>query len=148
MNSNNINTITFDNHDTYIFYVNKSTKSSQQLILTPTNPEDTDTVTYRSFETNLFTNGVNNGVIKFNSFNRFNLFDPNNPLNSIIGTIITNDGILMYNYFIGKYSSGQTIIDIQIKTLATYKSGKYVNYINVEIQIDTEDGYRIVTISY
>jgi len=36
----------------------------------------------------------------------------------------------------------------QIKTLATYKSGKYANYINVKIQIDYEDGYRILTISY
>jgi hypothetical protein len=36
----------------------------------------------------------------------------------------------------------------QTKSLATYKSGKYANYINVEIQVDFEDGYRILTISY
>jgi hypothetical protein len=32
--------------------------------------------------------------------------------------------------------------------LDTYKSGKYTKYINVEIQIDTKDTYRILTISY
>jgi hypothetical protein len=35
-----------------------------------------------------------------------------------------------------------------MKTLATYKSGKYANYINVEIQHDYEDTYRILNISY
>ena len=50
--NNNINTLTFDNHDTYVYYVDELLKSTQQVILTPTNTEDTDTVTYRSIETN------------------------------------------------------------------------------------------------
>ena len=54
----------------------------------------------------------------------------------------------MFNYATERNSSGFTKTGTQIKTLATYKSGKYANYINVEIQIDTEDDYRIVTISY
>jgi hypothetical protein len=142
MENNNINTLTFNNHDTYVYYLDELTKSTQLLTLTPTNPEDIDTVIYTSRETNLFTNGVNNGVIKFNSFNRSNL---KNPLNS---TIITKDGILIFNFVSERNSSGIITTGIIIKTLATYKSGKYANYINVEIQIDVEDGYRIVTISY
>ena len=146
MINNNINTLTFENHDTYIYYNNEALKSRQIIELTPTNPEDTDTVSYRSTEINLFTNGVNNGVIKFNSFIRSKLL--NNVFNSAIVTIITNDGILMYNTASGRNSSGFTTTGTQYKTLATYKSGKYANYLNVEIQIDNEDTYRIVTISY
>jgi len=138
MTNNNINTLTFNNHDTYVYYLDELTKSTQLVTLTPTNPEDIDTVIYTSRETNLFTNGV----IKFNSFNRSNL---KNPLNS---TIITKDGILIFNFVSERNSSGIITTGIIIKTLATYKSGKYANYINVEIQIDIEDGYRILTISY
>ena len=144
---NNINTLTFENHDTYIYFPDKYVKNIQEVILTPSNPEDTDTVRYRSSEVNLFTNGVNNDVIKFNDFLRRNLNDNINIGTSII-TIVTNDGILMFNYANEINSSSITITGLQTKTLATYKSGKYANYINVEIQIDTEDGYRIVTISY
>ena len=147
MTHNNINTLTFENHDTFIFYVDELLKSTQQVILTPTNTEDTDTVTYTSRETNLFTNGVINGVLKSNTFNRFNL-NQNIAINSSIGTIITKDGILMYNFATEINSSGIILGDTQTKTLATYKSGKYANYINVEFQLDYEDGYRIVTISY
>ena len=146
MTQTNINTLTFNNHDTYIYYADTVLKSSHIVTLIPTNPEDTDTVIYRSNETNLFTNGVNNGIIKFNDFIRTKLL--NSIFNSTIITIITDDGILISNVaneLNSKilYKSGK-----QIKTLATYKSGKYENYINVEIQIDTEDTYRIVTISY
>jgi hypothetical protein len=148
MASNNINTLTFDNHDTYIYYVGeKERKSLQQVILTPTNTEDTDTVTYLSSEANLFTNGVNNGVIKFNSFDRVksNII----TIDSSIGTIITKDGILMFNQASAVDSNKYlTLSGVQTKSLATYKSDKYANYLNVEIQIDFEDGYRIVTISY
>ena len=147
MANNNINTLTFENHDTYIYYVDELLKSTQQVILTPTNSDDTDTVRYQSREVNLFTNGVNNGVIKFNDFLRRNLNDNINIGTSII-TIVTNDGILMFNYANETYSTGLTITGVQMKSLATYKSGKYANYINVEIQIDIEDAYRIVTISY
>ena len=144
-NNNNINTLTFDNHDTYIYNVNE-VLSAQQVELTPTNPEDTDTVIYDSDETILYTNGIKKGVIKFNSFTRSTLL--NNTFFSVIDTIITNDGILMYNYANTSDSNFFVFSGMQIKTLATYKSGKYANYINVEIQIDFEDGYRIVTISY
>ena len=71
MSTNNINTLTFEHHDTYVYYVDNALKSRQQVILTPTNPEDIDTVTYTSNETNLFTNGVKNGVYKSNGFNRY-----------------------------------------------------------------------------
>ena len=53
MANNNINTLTFKNHDTYIYYADELLKSRQQVILTPTNPEDTDTVIYGSVESNL-----------------------------------------------------------------------------------------------
>ena len=145
--NNNINTLTFDNHDTYIYYVDELQKSRQQVILSPTNPEDTDIVTYSSGETNLYTNGVITGVWKGNGFRRDNL-NSNMPISSSIGTIVTNDGILMFNYATEISSKKLTTTGIQTKTLATYKFGKYANYINVEIQIDTEDTYRIVTISY
>ena len=147
MTHNNINTLTFENHDTYIYYVDETLKSTQLVTLTPTNTDDTDNVTYVSREAPLFTNGVNNGVIKLNTFNRFKL-NQNNPIFTTIGTIITNDGILMYNYTTERNSLDFTVTGSQIKVLATYKSGKYANYINVEIQSDREDGYRIVTISY
>jgi len=143
MTHNNINTLTFDNHDTYVYYVDTIIKSKQKVILTPNNPEDTD---YISWKTNLFTNDVNNGIIKFNTFERYNL-NQNINIGTTITTIITNDGILMFNFSSEKNASGLTIIQ-QIKALATYKSGKYANYLNVEIQINFEDGYRIVTISY
>ena len=147
MAKNNINTLTFDNHDTYVYYTDELLKSVQFVKLTPTNPEDTDTVFYASSETNLYTNGINNGVIKFNTFSRF-ILNPNMTISTEIGTIITNDGILMCNDATERNSSGITITGTQIKSLATYKSGKYANYINVEIQFDYEDTYRILTISY
>jgi hypothetical protein len=147
MTDNNINTLTFDNHDTYIYYVDEVLKSTQKIILTPTDPEDTNTVTYASREANLFTNGVNNGVIKFNDFARRNL-NQNSTIGNLIHTMITNDGILMYYNSTGRNSSGITTTGIQTKSLAIYKSGKYANYINVEIQVDNKDTYRIVTISY
>ena len=147
MTHNNINTLTFDNHDTYVYYVDEFVKSIQQVILTPTNLEDTDIVTYRSGETNLYTNGVNNGVIKGNGFSRYNL-NSNMTITSSIGTIVTNDGILMYNEATVNNLLNLTITGTQLKTLVTYKSGKYANYINVEIQFVYEDDYRILTISY
>jgi hypothetical protein len=145
--NNNINTLTFDNHDTYVYYVDELLKSTQQVILTPTNTEDTDIVTYTSRETNLFTNGINNGVHKTNSFLRYKL-NQNFTIGTTIGTIITDDGILMYDQACEKDLSGLTATGLQTKTLATYRSGKYANYINVEIQFDYEDTYRIITISY
>jgi hypothetical protein len=149
MTHNNINTLTFENHDTYVYYVDELLKSQQKVILTPTNVEDTDIVTYTSEEVNLFTNGVNKGVIKFNDFNRSKLLNLNNLITPTIVTIITTDGILMGNYANERIlSSIVATTGKQMKTLATYKSGKYANYINVEIQVDYEDTYRIVTISY
>ena len=146
MDNNNINTLTFDNHDTYIYYNDEQIKSTNQVILTPTNPEDTDIVNYRSREAQLFTNGVNNGLIKFNGFTRTVLLNPNNPIGITIGTIITNNGILMFNYATERQLVSTT--GLQTKSLANYKSGKYANYNNIEVQLDFEDGYRIVTISY
>ena len=161
MSNNNINSLTFENHDTYIYYSNELLKSRQIVELTPTNPEDTDLVTYTSREVNLFTNGV----IKFNDFNRFEL-NPFLTISSQIITIITNDGILMFNYASDgnvkclistnilcrgidiQQLSNIVLTGIQTKTLATYKSDKYANYINVEIQVDFFDTYRTVTISY
>jgi len=63
-------------------------------------------------------------------------------------TIITNYGILMFNYATKINLLGLTTTGTQTKSLATYKSGKYANYINVQIQVDSEDDYRIVTVSY
>jgi hypothetical protein len=147
MNSNNINTLTFENHDTYIYYTDEVLKSTQLVYLTPTNPEENDTVRYVSEEINLYTNGIKNGIIKANSFTRF-ILNPNMTTNTSIGTIITDDGILMFNLAKELNSKFLATTGIQTKSLATYKSGKYANYINVEIQIDFEDTYRIVTVSY
>jgi hypothetical protein len=143
MENNNINSLTFEHHDTYIYYVDELINSEQLVELTPTNPEETNTARYVSVEANLFTNGIKNGLIKFNDFTKIIKLNPN-----LIVTIVTSDGILMFNFATQRRSSGIIRTGIQIKTLATYKSGKYANYINVEIQIDTEDTYRIVTISY
>jgi hypothetical protein len=141
MANKNINTLTFENHDTYIYYVDDLLKSRQIVGLTPINPEDTDNVTYLSIEGTLYTNSVKSGVIKFNDFIR-------NKFSSIIITIITDDGILMANFASGLDSKSLFNSNTQIKTLATYKSDKYTNYLNVEIQVDFQDGYRIVAISY
>ena len=146
-NNNNINTLTFNNHDTFIYYVNDFVNSQQIVELTATNRENTDDVIYLSGEAPLFTNGVKNGVIQFNSFNRYKL-NQNITIGSSLITIITDDGILMCNLAAERNSSSVVTNSIQTKTLATYKSDKYANYMNVEIQIDREDGYRIVTISY
>ena len=147
MVNNNINTLTFDNHDTYIYYLDEILKSDQLVKLTPINQEDTDTDTYTSKEANLYTNGVKKGVVIPNTFNRFEL-NPNMTISSTLGTIITSDGILMFNIATEPNSGGLTNNDILLKSLAIYKSGKYANYINVEIQINFENGYRILTISY
>ena len=144
MTNNNINTLTFEHHDTYFYYVDDFEKSEAIVELTPTNVEDTDTVTYISREAPLFTNGVNNGLIKFNLYDRFNL----NSIGTRIVTMITNDGILMFNFAAQRNTAGFIISDLQTKSLAIYKSGKYANYLNVEIQLDREDNYRILTISY
>lgn len=144
---NNINTLTYDNHYTYIYYVNEVLKSQQEVTLNPNNIEDTDNVNYRSFETNLFTNNVQNGLIKFNTFDRNDLND-NITIGTSIGTIITDDGILMFTYATERKSSGIGITGTQIKTLAIYKSGKYEKYTNVEVLIVFEGTYRILIISY
>jgi hypothetical protein len=139
----NINTLTFENNDTYVYYIDKILEKTQEVTLSPINPNNTDIVKYSSGETTLFSNceNKNNGIIKLNSFNNFS-----NNFGSTIGTIITNNGILMFNFATERNLSVTTTK--QIKTLATYKSDKYANYINVEIQIDFEDTYRNVTISY
>jgi len=148
MQNNNLDTLTFDNHDTYIYYKEEISKSVQFVRLTPTNQDDTDIVYYGSNEANLYTNGINNGIIKWNSFDRVKLLNPNISINSSIGTIITKDGILMFNWAGAVDSNLFTLNSVQTKSLANYKSGKYANYLNVEIQVDFEDGYRIFTISY
>jgi hypothetical protein len=146
MNNNNINTLTFENHDTYIYYVDEILKSEQLVDLIHTNPDNTDIVKYESFETTLFINGIKKGVIKYNTFDTIKLF--NNFTKQVeIGTIITDDGILVFNLAILANKQSLSVVE-QIKSLATYKSGKYANYLNIEIQIIFEDGYRIVTISY
>ena len=146
MNNNNINTLTFENHDTYIYYVDEVLNSEQLVDLIPTNPDKTDIVKYESYETTLFTNNENIGVIKFNSFDRLKLF--NNFTQQVdIVTIITDNGILIF-YYAALANKQSLTLSKEVKALATYKSGKYENYINVEIQNDREDGYRIVTISY
>ena len=43
MANNNINSLTFEHHDTYIDYVDNIVKSKDQVVLTPINLEDTDT---------------------------------------------------------------------------------------------------------
>ena len=68
MDSNNFNTLTFENHDTYIFYPAGILTSEHQVKLTPINPDNTDIVEYESFETTLFTNGIKKGVLKYNTF--------------------------------------------------------------------------------
>ena len=53
----------------------------------------------------------------------------------------------MFNYATERNSLN--ITDLQeTKSLATYTSGNYANYINVEVQIDFLKTYRIITISY
>jgi hypothetical protein len=143
--THNINTLTFENHDTYIYYPTDWFKNEQIVYLTPTNPEDTDIVRYSSDDVDLFSNGVKSGVLKSNDFIESKL---NSIFDSIIYTIITDDGILMYNVATELNSTFLGINDSSTKNLATYKSGKYANYINVEIQTYVEDGYRIITISY
>jgi hypothetical protein len=146
MENNNINTLTFDNHDTYIFYPAGILASEQQVQLTPINPDNTDIVEYESFETTLFTNGIKKGVLKYNTFDTIKLFN-NFTKQAEIGTIITDDGILVFNLAILANKQSLPLVK-QIKSFAIYKSGKYTNYINVEIQIDVENNYRILTISY
>ena len=146
--NNNINSLTFEHHDTYIWHVDELLKSTQHVILTPTNSEDRYTDRYTSREAKLFTNGVNIGIIKFNGFLRSKILNSNNPINKSIVTIITNDGILIFNFASERNSSGISLGDTQIKILAIYKSDKYSNYINVEIQVDFFDTYRTLTISY
>jgi hypothetical protein len=67
-NTNNVNTLTFDNHDTYIFYSAGILTSKNQVQLTPINPDNTNIVKYESFETTLFTNGIKKDVLKYNTF--------------------------------------------------------------------------------
>ena len=139
----NVNTLTFYNQDTYVYYVDKILEKTQEVKLSPINSNNTDIIKYTSGETSLFSNceNKNNGIIKLNSFNNFST-----NFGSTIGTIITNNGILMFNFATERNLSVTTTK--QIKTLATYKSDQYANYLNVEIQIDFEDTYRNVTISY
>ena len=146
MDSNNFNTLTFENHDTYIFYPAGILTSEHQVKLTPINPDNTDIVEYESFETTLFTNGIKKGVLKYNTFDTIKLFD-NFTKQAEIGTIITDDGILVFNLAILANKQSLPVVE-QIKSFAIYKSGKYANYINVEILINIEDTYRVLTISY
>ena len=145
--NNNEKTLTFDNKDTYTYSVAELLKSRQEIKLIPKNPDDTDKVYYRSFETNLYTDDEINGVIKWNTFDRYNL-NQNFTIGTTIGTIVTDNGILMYDQACERDLSGLGTTGLQTKTLATYKSGKYANYLNVEIRIVHEKNYRTLIISY
>jgi len=147
-NNNNIDNIKLNNHDTYVYYTKNLFESEQIVKLSPV-IKDKSLVTYSSFSTDLFTNGIKDGIFEVNRFFRF-LKNQDIKISTFIATIITSRGTLTINYagFLltdsGLYVKGQNFT-----TFATYKSGEYANYINVKVSIDvSDDTFRVVTISY
>ena len=59
----NINTLTFCNQQTYVYYVDKILEKTQEVKLSPINSNNTDIIKYTSGETSLFSNceNKNNG---------------------------------------------------------------------------------------
>jgi len=80
----------------------------------------------------------------------------NNIVNATVEeTLSTPSGILVYKFSFNNSTSLNTPFfftdDILITTNAIYKSGKYSNYDNIQITIQTlndNDGTRIVTVLY
>ena len=74
-----------------------------------------------------------------------------NSFNTSIGTIITNDGSLVYNLnYVIKFGDSKPDIDSVFVTRPTFTSGKYLTYKNltITIQILQLTGERIIAIEY
>ena len=145
---NNLDTMTFYNHDTYVFYPAPLLFSEHRISLPPVN-DDTDIVIYSSFKTDIYSNGVKDGLIKVNKFQRNSANDETADLIAIY-TFVTSKGILNFNYSNSLViKSNLFVIGQNISTYATYKSGIYSKYLYVKIHINIENNdYRVITISY
>jgi hypothetical protein len=157
--NNNLDTLVFQNHDTYVYYPKPLLNSEHKIILPPVNNNDKDIVSYSSFTTELYTNGVMSGVIKFNRFERddTNLTIPSPQINNFdvitdtfLVTLTTSKGILNFNFSAELVKGTRLyVIGQTFSTYATYKSNDYNKYLYVKIEINADqDDYRVVTVSY
>lgn len=146
--NNNIDNLTFQNHETYIYYSAPILNSEHRINLEPVF-NDPDSVYYSSYITDLYDNENKAGTFKVNRFTRNIENEPQSSL-TFIGTLSTSKGTLIFNY-------GATIIkntnlyvlNQNIITYATYKSNFYSKFLHVKIDINVDnDDYRVVTISY
>ena len=88
------------------------------------------------------------GIISY--INNF-VLNKENSFNTSIGTIITNDGTLVFNFnYVLKYMDSRPDEKLVITANPTFLSGKYLNYRNVKInvQILKLTGERILSIHY
>jgi len=148
INDNNINNIKLNNHDTYVYYIDSLFESEQIVKLSPVLC-DKSNVIYSSLSTNLFTNGIKDGIFEVNRFFRINK-NEDITNSTFIATIITSKGVLTFNF--SGFLLTQNLLFVKGQTFtsfATYKSGDYANYINVRISISfSDDLFRVITISY
>jgi hypothetical protein len=150
MSTNNLNSLIFSNYETYQYFSADLANTTQEVKLTPVNQSDTATVLYVSQEAPLYNNDIKIGTLKKNKFVRNNNSDPI-VIQTVLGTVITPNGLLTYNVATPG-NSGNVPISLPgqvLNTLATFKSGVYEKYLFVNVRIEIVNStYSLITISY
>ena len=79
------------------------------------------------------------------------VISPINSLNTSIGTIITNNGSLVFNFnYVLKFNDSRPSDNLLLTAKPTFMSGDYLSYTNIKInvQILQTNGERILSIEY
>jgi hypothetical protein len=147
--NNNIDNLVFQNHDTYVYYSEPILLSENRVKLPAVVNNNNDIVFYSNYITDIYTNGVKNGLFNVNRFTRQDANDDISTL-TFIGTLTTPLGTLVFNYA-GEIIKNNNlyVIGQNFVSYATYKGGEYGKYLNVKVSIDvSNNSYRVVTVSY
>lgn len=94
-----------------------------------------------------------NSMIKVGKINYINnlVISNENSFNTSIGTLVTNDGSLVFNFnYILKFFDSKPEVNKIFYAKPTFVSGKYLHYenISISVQILELNGDRIVAIDY
>lgn len=99
---------------------------------------------------NIYLPNSNIDVGKISFINNL-VIDNNIPSNTVFGTLITNHGTIIFNYFyLLKLNNSVPPSYNSITTKPTFVSGKYINYKDITItrQLFDSDSERIIVIEY
>jgi hypothetical protein len=140
----------YNNIETYTYTRSELVKNAQIIQFEPQLENKKSFI--QNVSANLYEN-INNIAGKIIFVNNFTQID-DDKINTSLGTIITNNGKLVFNL---SYEISTNIIPhldagLIVKTKATYKSGLYDNHFNevlITIQsLNDLDQSRVITIQY